>query len=101
MPVFVGWIIAGLANAAGGIVFRVLAALGIGFVTYTGVDFLMTGAEAKIFELLGSMGPNTVALYGVLKIGQCIKTVFVGLGMRAAFMGVTDGRVTKMLGKAA
>ena len=100
MPVFVGWILAGLANAAGSIVFKTLAALGIGFVTYTGVDLLMSGAEAKIFELLGTLGPNTVALYGVLKIGQCIKTVFVGLGMRAAFMGVTDGRVSKMLGRA-
>jgi hypothetical protein len=101
MPVFVGWIIAGLASAAGGIVFRVLAALGIGFVTYTGVDLLLSGAEAKIFELMGQMGPNVVAMYGVLKIGQCIKTVFVGLAMRAALSGFSGGSSTKMVGKSA
>jgi hypothetical protein len=85
-----------LYHIAAALVWKVLAALGIGFITYQGVDLLISTGEERIFELIGSMGPQTQALYGVLRIGTCIKIVFVALAMRATIWGMTDGNIRRM-----
>lgn len=97
MPAIVAWIIQGLAAGTAHMVWKALGALGIGFVTFTGVGALLDGAEAKIFQIMGTMGPQAMALYGVLQIGTCIKIVFAALAMRATIFGMTDGNIRKMV----
>lgn len=92
-----GWIVAGLASGVGQIVAKTLVTLGIGYVSYTGLDALITLNEGQILTLLQSLPPTAVQLLGVLKVGACIKIVFSALMMRATLFGLNEGVIKRMV----
>lgn len=99
MPVFAAVMVQALGVAAGYLTWRVLSALGFGFVTYMGLDLLISGAETKIFLLIGELGPTAQGMFGVLRIGTCIKVWFAALAMRATLFGMADsGSVKRIVG---
>lgn len=85
-----------VASLIGNWVWRAVSALGIGFVTYQGVDLLFSASESKIFEGLGSLGPTVGSFFGILRIGMCIKVWTTAFAMRATLSGVSGGSVTKV-----
>lgn len=89
-------IVAGLASAAGQIVLKVLFGLGIGYLTFTGVDLLVTQNEAQVLGLLGGLDPVAVQLIGVLKIGSCVKVIFSALVIRLSIIGLDQGLIKRM-----
>lgn len=99
MPVFIGYIIAALAGAIGEFAARWLIAIGVGFVTYQGTDYLTDTLKTDAFAVLGSLGPAALQLVGVLQIGTCINIIFSALAMKLAFNGVKNGSVTKRVTK--
>ncbi len=91
-----------LAQAAASLVGRVLIALGIGFVTYNGLDFLMSGLRSLFLSYLGNTGsvfdwiPGVI---GMLQIPRCMNFILTTLAVRATLAGVTGGSVRKMVQK--
>jgi len=53
MPVFLASILGGLSAAAGGLAGRVMLSLGIGYVTYQGVDLAMTALHDRAMGVFG------------------------------------------------
>ncbi|NYI00234.1 DUF2523 domain-containing protein [Cupriavidus plantarum] len=91
-----------LAQAATALVGRVLLALGIGFVSFVGVDALMTGFRTLFLNYVSQSSAlpwNIVGVLGVLKVGTCFNMILTTLAVRASLAGLTGGSVRKMVQK--
>lgn len=99
MPVFIAALLGGLVSAAGSIVGRVLIALGVGFVSYSGLsvtlDFLKTQALANISALPG----DVLAIVGSLQVGTAINILASAYAARMVLAGLSSGVVKKMVFK--
>ncbi|MDO9357825.1 MAG: DUF2523 family protein [Polaromonas sp.] len=91
-----GYIVIGLASGAVQIVLKVLSALGFGYLTFTGIDYLTTQNQAQIFTLISQMPPLSQQLLGVLQIGTCVKILFSALVMRLTIFGLNEGVIKRM-----
>jgi hypothetical protein len=100
MPIFIAALLGGLVSAAGTLVGRVLISLGIGYVTFTGVDASIAFAKAAVVAGVGALPANAIAVAGALKIGVCISILTSALVARMTLAGLTSGAVTKMVTKA-
>jgi hypothetical protein len=100
MPVFLASILGGLSAAAGGLAGRVMLSLGIGYVTYQGVDLAMTALHDRAMGYLGSVsnfGATTAALAGVLQIGTCVEMLFAAYMSKMVLGGLTSGTIKRMV----
>jgi hypothetical protein len=88
-----------LVSVAQSIVYRVIAALGIGLVAYSGFNALIDQTKTFILDQLGAAGPvmDFMALFGfgvVLNIGLSALTI------RLTLLGLkSDGSLMKMVTK--
>jgi hypothetical protein len=96
MPWLVTAIIGGLASGLVQFVFKALAAIGVGYLTFKGADMLVTQNEAQVLALLGTMPPLALQIVGVLKVGVLIKIVFSAMVMRLTVMGLNEGVIKRM-----
>lgn len=89
MPVFIAAIGGMLINIVGTLAGRVLIGLGIGVITYTGMnttmEFLKTGALAA----MSGMGPQVVSLIAFLKVGVCISIITSAIATRVIINGIS------------
>lgn len=89
------WIAAIFGNMllaiAGSIAAQILVGLGVGVVTYLGVDtaigWLKTGA---VSALLG-LPPEIVGMLSLMKVGSCVSMVFSALVIRISLSGIASG----------
>lgn len=99
---FASAIIGMLARAAVPLVGRVLVALGLGFVSFTGID-LMVGGLVKLFKDklmdVGSLPWNIVGVLGILQVPFCFNMIIATLMVRAALGGLSGGSLRKVLPK--
>lgn len=91
MPVFIAALVGALASSAGQIVIKVLLALGIGYISFQGFDFLVESTKNDVMASLGSLSPLTVQLLGVLKVGVCINIMFSAVVIRLTLNGALNG----------
>lgn len=91
-----GALVAGLASGAAQIALKVAAALGLGYLTFTGVDLLVTQNEAQVLLLINQLPPLAVQLLGVLQIGTCIKILGSALVLRLSVAGLNEGVIKRM-----
>jgi hypothetical protein len=89
-------IVAGLFSGAAQIVFKVLASLGLGFVTYVGMEALVDLNYDQVMALMNALPPNTRALLGVLKVGVCLNIFFSALVMRMTLWGLNNDMLSRM-----
>ncbi|MDB5802715.1 MAG: hypothetical protein JWN73_37 [Betaproteobacteria bacterium] len=97
MPVLIAMLIGGLVSAASHIVGRVLLALGLSYVTYRGIDTLMTFLKTGVMTQLGGMGPDIIQLLGVLQVGTCVNIIASAFAARLALAGLTSGALTSFV----
>lgn len=92
-----------LAQACVSLVGRVLVALGIGFVMFTGVDAMMTGMKTLFMQYVNGVGSissvSVVGILGVLKVGTSMNMILTTLGIRASLSGLSGGSIRKMVQK--
>lgn len=93
MPALIGWLI----QAAGTLVGRVLISLGISYLSYKGLDAMVTAAKDQFFQSLGGVSGTTVGLLGVLKVDVCVNMICSALVGRLTLAGMTSGAVKKMV----
>lgn len=99
MPLFLAALLGGLVQAAGSIVGRVLIALGIGYVSYTGINALLTWIKSQVVAYLTGAPATVVAIMGLLKVDVALSIVFSALAARLVLQGLTSDKVTRMVVK--
>lgn len=89
-------IVAGLASGAMQMVLKVLFGLGFGYMTFSGVDLLVTQNKDQILQLMQTLPPLARQLIGVLKIGTCINILASAMVMRLTMFGLNEGVIKRM-----
>jgi hypothetical protein len=87
-----------LASIVGPLVAKVLTALGVGLVTYTGITLVMDQAREAIISNMTATGAAYVALFGLAKVDVAINIMLGAVAARAALSGIdkASGSVTKI-----
>ncbi|MCD6664164.1 MAG: DUF2523 domain-containing protein [Comamonas sp.] len=89
MPVFIAAIGGMLINLVGTLVGRVLVALGIGVVTYTGLSTTLDFLKAQALASFAGLPADLIGLMAFLKIGVCISIIASAMAARALIDGVS------------
>jgi Protein of unknown function (DUF2523) len=99
MPLLISALLGGLIQAAGTLVGRVLLSLGIGYVSYTGIQLLFDVAKTGLLSKIAAQAPIALQLAGVLQIGTCINIMASAALAKLVLMGLTGGTLTRMVTK--
>lgn len=79
MPAFIPWILSallgGLRFVAGSLALQVLVGLGIGVVTYTGMDISLNYLKQQAVSNLSGLPVDMLSLLGYMKVGNFINIV--------------------------
>jgi len=73
---------------AGSIAFKVLAALGIGFVSYAALTTLAGAVSDNVVALYSGMGSQMLAIATMLGVGQAMGIVLGAIIARATFAAI-------------
>jgi hypothetical protein len=91
-------LIAALALAMGSFAGRLLIALGIGFVTYKGIDVGVAALKQSVISGVQSQSADIVGLLGFLWVDKALTVVFSAFTV-ALSMKAIGGSVKKMVAK--
>jgi ABC-type phosphate transport system permease subunit len=97
MPLFIAALLGGLVQAAGTLVGKVLLSLGIGYVTYSGVDTSIAWVQGQFLTGLSGLPAVTVGLLGILKVGVIVSMLTSAITARLVLKGLTSGSITRMV----
>ena len=97
MPLFIAALLGGLIQAAGSLVGRVLIALGVGYVSYSGVSVLLTALKTQAIQNLTGLPSVAVQVLSILKIDVCLNITFSALAARLILKGLTSDKITRMV----
>jgi len=99
MPVFVMAIGGMLINIVGTLVGRVLIALGISVITYTGITVTLDALKSQAISAFSGLPPEVFGLLGILKVGQCISIVTSAIAAKLVIDGLTGDTMKKWMHK--
>lgn len=89
MPVFIAAIGGMLINLVGTLVGRVLVALGIAVVTYTGINATLDSLQSQAVNSFSALPPEVMAMLSMMRVGQCISIVTSAISARLVIDGLT------------
>lgn len=95
MPSFIAALLGGLISITGSLAGRVLVALGISVVTYSGVNSSLSWLRAQAVAALQGTGADVVGMLSVMRVGQCISIVTSAIVARALLTGVNSDTVKR------
>ncbi len=90
MPVFIAAIGGMLINIVGSLVGRVLVALGIGVVTFTGVNAALDELKVQAVQSFSALPPEVVGMLAMMKVGVAISIVTSAIAARLLLDGLTS-----------
>lgn len=90
MPIFVAAIGGMLLNIVGSIVGRVLVALGMGVVTYTGLNAGLDALKMQAIGTFQGLPPEVFGMLAMLKVGVAINIVTSAIAARLLLNGLTS-----------
>jgi hypothetical protein len=99
MPLFIAALWGAVVPMLGTLVGRVLVSLGIGYVTYTGIDASLMWAKAQFLSSLAGAPAAAVGLASTMKVGVCVSMLLSAVAARLVLAGLTSGALTKMVTK--
>lgn len=87
-----GWVI-------GSLIFKVIAAFGVGFVVITGVEALINAAFDEIQSLTSGVDANVLAVLGMLRIDDAITVLAAAVAVRISLktFGVGGGGIKQLV----
>lgn len=88
-----------LIQIAGSMAGRVLLSLGIGVVTYRGIDTTMTWLKGRAVDSFLGLGPDVLGMLATLKVGEFINIVFSAMLARAVINGIQGGSFKRWVTK--
>lgn len=99
MPAFLYSLLGGFLSIAGSMVGRVLIALGISYVTYSGFDLSVSWLLAQIKSNFDGMGADTVAFLAWLWVDKAIGMIFSAYSAALVIKMAGGTTLTKMVTK--
>ncbi|VTY36503.1 Uncharacterised protein [Xylophilus ampelinus] len=94
MPAFIPWLMAaifgGLRFVAGSIATQVLIGLGIGVITYTGMDISLAYLKSQALSNFGGLSAELVNLLGFMKVGNAISVITSAYTARLSMTAVRN-----------
>lgn len=87
-----------LSTIAGPLVKRVLAALGIGMLTFTGFQVSVNAAKSYVQSNFGGLPADVVHILGLMKFDVAVNIVFAAVITRAVIAGMdkVTGGISKL-----
>lgn len=86
----------GLMSVLGSLVGQILVALGIGYVSYSGMDVILSYGKSLIIDNLGATSASIVGVLGLLKVGTAVNIMFSAVAAKMTIAGVKSGAVKHM-----
>lgn len=97
MPAFLIPAIAGaLLSIASSLVGRILVALGIGAISYTGINAALTYFSTTMNTAANSAGATIAGMLGVLQLDTCVAIFTAAALARLALAGATSGTIKRL-----
>lgn len=97
MPAILLALFSGLGMAMSSLVGRVLVALGIQYVTYTGLDVGFDWVLGEAMTNLAGLPVEVANMIGLFRIDDAIQIIAGAVAARWAIAGLTSGSLTKMV----
>ena len=97
MPIFIAALLGGFVSAAGSVVGRVLIALSIGYVTYTGLSTGLDWFVNQFYSELSSAPAMFLQIIGLLQVDTAINILSSAYASKLVINGLTSGAITKMV----
>jgi hypothetical protein len=95
MPALLAVIMGALLQIVGSLVGRVLVALGLSVVTYTGMSVSINWLKSQAVSAALGLPPEVIGMLSVLKVGTCISIVFSAMLARMVVTGLSGDTVKK------
>lgn len=89
MPIFIAALGGMLINLVGTLVGRVLIALGISVVTYTGVNASLEALKMQAISTFSALPPEVYSMLAMMRVGQCISIITSAIAARMLLDGLT------------
>ncbi len=99
MPALVAILWGGLLNILGTLVGQIIAAVGVGVVTYTGVSSSLDWLKNQAVSGLQMLDPQVVGLLGILKVGVFISIISSAVMARLLLSGLQSGTFKRWVTK--
>lgn len=99
MPVFLASLLGGLVSITGSLVGRVLVALGLSVVTYTGMSATLGYVKAEALGALNGLPADVVMLLSYMGVGQFVNIITSALLARMVLDGLTGDTVKRWVMK--
>ena len=95
MPVFLASLLGGLISISGSIAGRVLLALGISVLTYTGTNAALDFLKGQAIAALSGLPFQVLGMLATMKVGQCLSIVFSAIVARQVQQGLSGDSIKK------
>lgn len=95
MPALVAVIMGALIQIVGSLVGRVLVALGMSVVTYTGMSVTLTWLKSQAVTAALGLPPDVIGMLSVMKVGTSISIIFSAMLARLVVTGLQGDTVKK------
>ena len=96
MPALVIWLGRLLLGIALSILGTLLARLGLGVATYSGVSLAMSSVKTLVFNQFVGLPPLALQLIGVLQLGTVLNIMFSAVALKALMNGLrSDGMIKR------
>lgn len=96
MPLIIAALWGGLIQVLGTLVGRILVSLGVGYLTYTGIDTSIGWAKAQFLSSLSGLPASALQIMGLLKVGICVSMLLSAVTMRMVLKGMQGGSIKRM-----
>lgn len=90
MPAIIAMLLGGLINVVGTMAGRVLVALGIGIVSYTGMQMLVGQLQTSIVGAFAGVPSQILAIIYLMKVGQALGIIMAATSARMVISGLTS-----------
>ena len=95
LPVIAASLIGGLISVTGTIVGRVLVALGVGVVTYTGVQLGIDSLLSNLDSAISGVPADILGLLGFMRVGEAINIIISAMSARMLLNGLQGDTIKK------
>ncbi len=99
MPLIVAAIGGMLINLVGTLVGRVLIALGISVITYSGLSITLDWMKSQALSAIGGLPADVIGMLAMMKVGVAISVVTSAILARQVLNGLTGDTMKKWVGK--
>lgn len=99
MPALIAALLGGLAQIAGSLVGRVLLALGIHMIAYSGLDLVLDGLMSYSQQNFTGLPGGVVGVFGLLRIDEVASILSGAVITTMSISGIRNGLMTRLVHK--